>query len=419
MSALAHDPIVAADSAEAAAAIPVRFVGPDGAIAEAARPWAERMGFKGKPGQVVMVPGADGGIDHALVGVGQTFDPMSARALSARLPTGLYRLEAEPEDARVAALAFLFGRYAFDRYKARKDVAEVRLVAPDGFDAGEAARIASACALAREMVDTPAADMGPLQMETIAREIAEAHGATISVTTGDALLEQNYPAIHAVGRAAAPHRAPRILEIGWNLDRTDRPLIEFTEGEEMADANHVRTIVESYRKMGFSTAIDDFGAGHAGLGLLAKFQTDYIKLDMELIRDLDRIPGLARIRYTTSHHNDMTQGLIDAHRPAAGPTAVFRGGGVGLAGGATPAAPADVWLVRYEPAPIAVPVARGENAGVTLPHASVVRELVKLGQWSGGEARGWRLPAPSREGLLTAVIVQAPDGGPILRAAKA
>lgn len=225
MSALSPDPIVAADSAEAAGAIPLRFLGPDDVIAEPARAWAERMGFKGKPGQIVVVPTADGGIDLALVGTGKTFDPTTARALSARLPTGLYRLEAEPEDARVAALAFLLGRYAFDRYKPRTDTSEVRLVAPAGFDAAEASRIASACALAREMVDTPAADMGPLQMETIAREIAEAHGATLSVVTGNDLLEQNYPAIHAVGRAAAPHRAPRILEIGWNLDRTDRPLV--------------------------------------------------------------------------------------------------------------------------------------------------------------------------------------------------
>lgn len=225
MSALSPDPIVAADSAEAAGAIPLRFLGPDDVIAEPARAWAERMGFKGKPGQVVMVPTADGGIDHVLVGKGKSFDPTTARALSARLPTGLYRLEAEPEDARVAALAFLLGRYAFDRYKPRTDTSEVRLLAPDGFDSAEASRIASACALAREMVDTPAADMGPLQMETIAREIVEAHGAALSVVTGDDLLEQNYPAIHAVGRAAAPHRAPRILEIGWNLDRTDWPLV--------------------------------------------------------------------------------------------------------------------------------------------------------------------------------------------------
>ncbi|KAK0329906.1 hypothetical protein LTR94_034869, partial [Friedmanniomyces endolithicus] len=75
------------------------------------------------------------------------------------------------------------------------------------------------------MVDTPAADMGPLQIETIAREIAESAGAAVTVTTGEALLEANYPAVHAVGRAAAPHRAPRLIEIGWKLDRTDLPLV--------------------------------------------------------------------------------------------------------------------------------------------------------------------------------------------------
>lgn len=68
---------------------------------------------------------------------------------------------------------------------------------------------------------------------------------------------------------------------------TDALIFEFTEGEEMVDTDHVKTIVETYRQMGFSTAIDDFGAGHAGLGLLARFQTDFIKLDMALIRDLD------------------------------------------------------------------------------------------------------------------------------------
>ncbi len=225
MSVLSPDPIVPADAPEAATAIPVRFVGPDAAGEGPAAAWAERMGFKGKPGQVLIVPGADGAIDHVLMGAGKTFDPMTTRALSGKLPTGLYRLEAEPEVARSAVLAFLLGRYAFDRYKPRTDVAEVRLVAPGGFDVEEADRIAAACALCREMVDTPAADMGPLQMETVAREIAGAHGATISVIVGDDLIEQNYPAIHAVGRAAAPHRAPRILEIGWNLDRADRPLI--------------------------------------------------------------------------------------------------------------------------------------------------------------------------------------------------
>ena len=212
-------------TAEAVGAIPVRFVGPDVPVDAALRGWADANGFKGKPGQLLVAPDGLGGIAAILVGVGDAFDPMAARALPARLPAGLYRLEAGPDDARRAALAFLLGAYVFDRYKAKPDRDKVRLVAPESLDVEAALRIASACALAREMIDTPAADMGPLQIETIAREIAAASGATIAVTTGDALLEDNYPAVHAVGRAAAPHRAPRVIEIGWNLDRADLPLV--------------------------------------------------------------------------------------------------------------------------------------------------------------------------------------------------
>ncbi|TPG42553.1 EAL domain-containing protein [Sphingomonas koreensis] len=68
---------------------------------------------------------------------------------------------------------------------------------------------------------------------------------------------------------------------------TDRLIFEFTENEEMVDPSHVANIVASYQKMGFGTALDDFGAGHAGLNLLARFQPDIIKLDMDLVRGLD------------------------------------------------------------------------------------------------------------------------------------
>ncbi len=221
MSAL-HPDLLTTDSA---GAVPVRFIGRDDAIEASVRPWAEANGFKGKPGQLLVAPNVDGGVAAVLVGAGEAFDPMMARQLPARLPPGLYRLEVEPEFAGAAALAFLLGSYAFDRYKARPERGRVRLAVPDGVDVQPALRIASACALAREMVDTPAADMGPLQIETIAREIAEGAGATIAVTTGDTLLEDNYPAVHAVGRAAARHRAPRVIEIGWNLDRAELPLV--------------------------------------------------------------------------------------------------------------------------------------------------------------------------------------------------
>ncbi|WP_029625549.1 EAL domain-containing protein [Sphingomonas sp. PAMC 26605] len=85
----------------------------------------------------------------------------------------------------------------------------------------------------------------------------------------------------------------------------DRLIFEFTENEEMIDTDHVKNIVETYRMMGFGTAIDDFGAGHAGLGLLAKFQTNYIKLDMELVRGIEAslprrmiVEGVIRIAHS-------------------------------------------------------------------------------------------------------------------------
>jgi EAL domain-containing protein (putative c-di-GMP-specific phosphodiesterase class I) len=72
-----------------------------------------------------------------------------------------------------------------------------------------------------------------------------------------------------------------------NAFPTDRLVFEFTENEQMVDPAHVANIIASYQRMGFGTALDDFGAGHAGLNLLARFQPDIIKLDMELIRGLE------------------------------------------------------------------------------------------------------------------------------------
>ncbi|MFC0633927.1 leucyl aminopeptidase family protein [Brevundimonas balnearis] len=222
----AHDPFVPSTPD----ARPIRLVGPDaaldGTLAGATAVWAEANGFKGKAGQLLIAPGPDGAPVEALFGIGDRFEPASCRALAARLPAGPWRLEGlKAAEATRAATAFALGAYRFDRYKARADAAAPRLVAPDGVDADEVRRVAAAATLVREMVDTPAADMGPLQIETIALEIAEAHGADCSVTTGDALLEANYPAIHAVGRAADARRAPRLIEIGWRLDRTERPLV--------------------------------------------------------------------------------------------------------------------------------------------------------------------------------------------------
>ena len=216
-----HPDVLTADTA---GALPVRVVVRDAPLNGTEAAWAKAHEFTGKAGQLLILPGADGAPAGALFGAGEGFDPMSVRALAAKLPDGVWRLEGvDGEAAALAAQAFALGAYRFDRYKTRPGP-RPRLAAT-GAGIGTMLDIAAACALAREMVDTPAGDMGPRQIETIAREIAEASGASLTVIAGDQLLDQNYPAVHAVGRAAAPHRAPRVIEISWNLDRTDLPLV--------------------------------------------------------------------------------------------------------------------------------------------------------------------------------------------------
>ena len=193
----------------------------------AVRAQAGLQDFQAKAGQICVVGRAGGGVDRVLFGLGDETpsDPMLFRALPARLPAGDYRIAATPAGAAPLqiAVAWALGGHVFDRYRRRPDRPRPRLVAAASVDLDAARRIAHACDLARDMINTPANDMGPLQIETIAREIAEAHGASLQVTAGDALLEANYPAVHAVGRAAVPHRAPRMIEITWGQAR--RPLI--------------------------------------------------------------------------------------------------------------------------------------------------------------------------------------------------
>jgi leucyl aminopeptidase len=186
---------------------------------------AEAEGFKGKSGQVLKVPHpSTGKLAQAYVGLGAEPRPEAFRAAAARLPAGDYHLLDAPAglDATEIAIAWGLGTYRFDRYKPAKE-GRARLVLPPGARGEEARAVVHACALARDMVNTPANDMGPLQIETIAREIAEQFGAAISVVVGEALHDENYPAVHAVGRAAAPGREPRFIEMSWG--EADQPLI--------------------------------------------------------------------------------------------------------------------------------------------------------------------------------------------------
>ncbi len=190
------------------------------------RAFAAVQDFKARAGQILVVPDAEGGVERVLFGLGAkgAADAMSFRALAAKLPGGDYRIASAP--SRIPpdqiALAFALGSYRFDRYK-KAGGPRPRLVASAGVDVAEVRQQAHACAMARDMINTPANDMGPKQIETIARELAEQFQARLTVTVGEGLKEANYPAVHAVGRAATAERAPRMIELDWG--QAGAPLI--------------------------------------------------------------------------------------------------------------------------------------------------------------------------------------------------
>ncbi len=216
------DALFHSDARDAIAIHAVRKSDLDAALARRrprVRAQAGTQGFEAGQGQVLAALGPDGRVEQVLFGLGDEAqpDPMAFRALPAKLPAGDYRLATIPRGLARAqiATAWGLGGYAFDRYRPKPGRARPRLAVASEADLAEARRIIHAAALARDMVNAPANDMGPLQIETIAREIAEAHGAALAVATGDELHDAGYPAVHAVGRAAGHDRAPRMIELSW------------------------------------------------------------------------------------------------------------------------------------------------------------------------------------------------------------
>ena len=170
--------------------------------------WLDAQAFDAAPGALALLPG-DGGLEGAVIGIGDARDPDSYAHAVYGLPEGDWRV-AGGHDAATLQLGWGLGAYRFTRYKttARKPA---RLVV-DVADA-ETVDVIAATTRVRDLVNTPTEHMGPEQMEAVVREIAQAHGATFDSIVGDALLDRNFPAIHAVGRAS--HRAPRLLHLGW------------------------------------------------------------------------------------------------------------------------------------------------------------------------------------------------------------
>jgi len=188
------------------------------------RRWAEASGFDGAPDSVCAIPDSKGNIARVLAGVRDADDPWALASLPQKLPRGRYALGKGPVaiTPEKAVFAWDLGSYQFTRYKrGKRKPADLQV---DGnVRVKESLEMAHAVRLVRDLVNTPTEDMGPEDLSDVAREQAERFGGRFDEWIGDELLAQNFPAIHAVGRAAA--RPPRLIEINWGNPRHPRVAI--------------------------------------------------------------------------------------------------------------------------------------------------------------------------------------------------
>lgn len=173
------------------------------------------QGFKGEGHKLAILLGEKAGEWSAVLGVAdaQSLGVWCLAKAAEALPEGTYRVA--DAGAGPAALGWLLGQYRFDRYKKEPSKKGARiLLTDDPARIEETLLLAEATALVRDLVNIPAADLGPRELEDAAAALAKSCGATISTTSGPA-LEREYPMIAAVGRAATPDRAPRLIELEW------------------------------------------------------------------------------------------------------------------------------------------------------------------------------------------------------------
>jgi leucyl aminopeptidase len=201
-------------------------------LTDAQKAWVDAQGLKGGARKHVLLPGADGSIAGVVLWLGEARagDPMdrpelAAGSLSGALPPGRYRLASKVEDAELSAVAWGLGAYRFRRYKSgtsntsnTEEVASLEM--PRDADPVRAQAIVDAVTMGRDLINTPASDLGPAELEDAARALAARHGASVSSIVGDDLLAQNFPMIHAVGRAS--QRAPRLIDISWGPAQATR-----------------------------------------------------------------------------------------------------------------------------------------------------------------------------------------------------
>lgn len=203
------------------AAIPVICV-PEGGVAKADLSpqhlkWAGANGFSGQRGRLLALPDERGTLTSYLFGMGAATASaeLTTGLASAALVPGHYQLVGAFGDPLLAALGFRLGAYRFDKYKANGGA--VTLAAIAGADPAEIERLTEAAFIARDLINTPPNDLGPDAFDAAIRAFAKVRKMSVKAIVGDQLLKENFPMIHAVGRASA--EAPRLMDLTWG-DKT-------------------------------------------------------------------------------------------------------------------------------------------------------------------------------------------------------
>lgn len=181
---------------------------------KARQAWLKATEFLPKAGKRALLPGADGSLEGVVVVVPDAPLPWDFASLPKVLPKGRYHAADELPEAWADAFAFgwALGNYEYSRYKKPKGKGS-KLAWPKGADKKRVQRLSEATFLVRDLITTPANDMGPAELEGAAKELAKKHGAKVTTIVGDNLLKKNYPTVHAVGRAS--DNAPRLIDLRW------------------------------------------------------------------------------------------------------------------------------------------------------------------------------------------------------------
>ena len=178
------------------------------------RRWIKSSDFRAKPSSHCLVPGADGSLKSVLAGIGWEDDPFAVSHLPAQLPAGSYRIAADWPEGRLerAAIGWALGAYQFTRYNKRGEL-KAKLVVESAARLRRVREQVAGLYRVRDLVNTPAQDMMPEHLAHAVKSMAGEFSASVREVVGDALLKLNFPAIHAVGRAAS--HAPRLIDLRW------------------------------------------------------------------------------------------------------------------------------------------------------------------------------------------------------------